>query len=117
FDSAGLSDYVVRAIAEDSSGHIWAGTDAGLNRLDRRTGRFTRFVHDPRNPHTIGSDRITSLVADRTGGVWIGTGDGLNRFDTRTGRIVRYDRSRRTGFAGDYSSSLYGDRRGNIWVC
>ena len=33
------------ALLEDRAGNLWVGTGAGLNRMDRATGRFTRFLH------------------------------------------------------------------------
>src|SRR5688572_18652262 len=53
-DSTSISDYVITAIAEDSAGFIWAGTSAeGLNRLDRRSGKFVRYRHNPDDPNSL----------------------------------------------------------------
>ncbi|RMF57410.1 MAG: GAF domain-containing protein [Bacteroidetes bacterium] len=74
------------AFAEDAAGHLWvAGNGAGgLNRLDRTTGRVTRFRPEGRR---IGGVR---LVGSRThpGVLWVGHGGGLDRFDIATGRFT-----------------------------
>ncbi|HET9430069.1 MAG TPA: two-component regulator propeller domain-containing protein, partial [Chitinophagaceae bacterium] len=64
-DPGSISSNEVMAIYEDRLGELWIGTGSvygpfknvpsagGLNRLDRRTGTFTRFVHDPNNPQSL----------------------------------------------------------------
>ena len=56
-DSGSLSTNEVVDLFEDRSGNLWVGTvGGGLNRLDRSTGRFSRF-YDPDNPRSPGDDR------------------------------------------------------------
>ena len=70
----------VRSIAEDQNGDIWVGTVAGLNRLNRTTGKFQRFLHDPSRPDSPSSNYITTIFIDKAGIVWFGTQEGgLNK--------------------------------------
>ncbi|MCP4214132.1 MAG: hypothetical protein GY765_05725, partial [bacterium] len=46
-DPHSLSHDFVTSVIEDKNGDIWVGTDNGLNRLDKKTGRFTRFMSGP----------------------------------------------------------------------
>jgi hypothetical protein len=73
---------------------IWIGAgnpfsdeleDGGLNRLD--TGdTFTRFLHDPNNPFSLGNNKVRSIFEDSRGTFWIGTGMlGLYTMDRKTG--------------------------------
>ncbi len=68
----GLPSDRVRAIAQDSDGAMWFGTDGGLAKYDgRRTqaivgGDFTR-------------ERVLALKFDAEGVLWIGTEDGATR--------------------------------------
>jgi ligand-binding sensor domain-containing protein/signal transduction histidine kinase len=77
-DTAGtLSSDAVNTIAVDHAGIVWAGTQAGLNRLDPATGTVT--VYNLGLPITS----IDSILEDSGGALWLGTGDGLVRFDRR----------------------------------
>jgi len=88
---SGLSDGRVRAILEDEAGRLWLGTEHGLNVLDRETERFTRYMHDPDDPHSVSSNAILEIYQDSQGRLWIGTfGGGLNRADPDTGRFTQY---------------------------
>jgi len=45
-DPGSLSSNKIRTLALDSSGFIWIGTESdGMNRLDRTTGKITRYLH------------------------------------------------------------------------
>ena len=60
-DSASLSNNQVRALYEDRQGALWIGTgspyaddgggpeEGGLNRMNKQTGTFTRYLYDPKD--------------------------------------------------------------------
>lgn len=56
-----LSSDDVLSIYEDSWGTLWIGTSGGLDALDRATGRFTRYRHDPADPHSLSYDRVAAI--------------------------------------------------------
>ncbi len=117
--SAGLSDNAVYAFSEDASGRLWIATHGGINVLDRSSGRFTQYRHDPEDPRSLADDRVASLLHDRRGKVWVGTlADGLSRLDPETGRFrhFRNDPERPDSLAHDYITPLFEDRSGGIWV-
>ncbi len=103
-DSESLSSDIVRAIYEDHQGTIWIGTgspyagekgkepdDGGLNKLNRQTGKFTRYKHDPRNTYSLVNNKVRAIFEDSKNNFWIGTaGDGLHIMDRSTGRFQRY---------------------------
>ncbi|RNF86524.1 hybrid sensor histidine kinase/response regulator [Lysobacter psychrotolerans] len=63
---------------------IWFGTfGGGLYRI-AGDGRVSRFMPDPRDPHSLPSDTVLSLAFDPTGDLWIGTRAGLARWNGRT---------------------------------
>lgn len=108
-DSTSLSNNQVRVIYEDHQGTLWIGTgspypdnggrpeDGGLNRLDRRTGTFTRYLHDPDNQSSLISNKISTIFEDRQGHLWIGTSrNGLHKMDRQKGTFERlpYDPAR-----------------------
>jgi streptogramin lyase len=81
----------VIAIREDRSGNLWVGTYGhGLLRLERRTGQFKTYQHDPADPHTVSSDIIMRLLEDHDGTLWVISSDGLNRFEKTRERFTTY---------------------------
>jgi len=83
----GLPMGYVMAVAQDSTGYLWLGTNDGLARYDGY--EFTVFRHDAMDSSSIGANRINSLLVDREGYLWIGFSPfGLDRYDPRTGRFA-----------------------------
>ncbi|HET6604324.1 MAG TPA: diguanylate cyclase [Xanthomonadaceae bacterium] len=78
----GLPQITVLAIAQDPTGYIWVGTQAGLARFDGV--EFTRY--DVRNTPELPGLFIHDLSVDARGRLWIGTYKGLAVLDE--GRIV-----------------------------
>ena len=101
-DVASLSSNIVRAIYEDRQQTIWIGTgspyekgddpnDGGLNKLNRETGKFDRYKHDPDNLYTLANNKVRAIFEDSKGNFWIGTsGDGLHIMDRATGKFQRF---------------------------
>ncbi len=105
----------VITIREDRSGNLWAGTyNHGLLRLDRRSGKFQSYRHNPADPYSLSNDIVTRLLIDHNGALWVATNDGLNRFDPATGRFTVYkpDPPKRIV---DYLE-LVEDRKGALWL-
>ena len=95
-DSSSISSDVVFCLLEDSNGHIWAGTDAGLNRYDPQTGAWRWFLSTDGLP----GNEIVTLVEDRNGDIWAGSPqEGLAKFDRTSGRFFRY--SQKDGLSTD----------------
>ena len=98
-DSTSLSYNLVRAMYEDKAGDLWVGTGfpwdhdnkGGLNRLNRKTGKFTRYLSDPKNPQTLINNKVRAIFEDSYGNFWVGTlGDGLHTLDRKTGLFTRH---------------------------
>ena len=81
-----LSSNRVVALYEDSRGYIWVGTqDAGLNRLDPRSGDVVRITSTDGMP----SAYVSSIIEDNAGFIWASTVNGLalihpDNFSVRT---------------------------------
>ena len=90
-DGGSLSSDEVVHISEDRLGNLWVGTvGGGLNKLERSTGRFSRF-YDPDNPRSPGDDRdaaLSSVREDHNGVAWVGS--ALGTLDPKTGSLTRY---------------------------
>lgn len=108
-----LTDTEVISLAEGSDGALWAGTAAGLNRVDPITGRVTHYRHDSDDPATLPHDRVFSIhpTADA---VWVGTNSGLGRLDPDTGRVRRYTEA--DGLPNGLVYGILEDTRGRLWL-
>ena len=105
----GLSENVVRAIAEDADGNLWVGTENhGLNFF--KDGKFISY-HAQENG--LPGNDISCLNADKDGVLWVGTsGHGMARF--QNGKWTRY--STDNGLASDSISYLLEDDAGYLWI-
>ncbi len=97
-DSTSLSDNQVRVIYEDKEGTLWIGTgspwpgeggepdDGGLNRMNKETGTFTRYMHDPDNNKSLINNKVSAIFEDNDGTFWIGTWkNGIQKMDREKG--------------------------------
>jgi PAS domain S-box-containing protein len=128
-DPASLSSDAVSTLFEDSHGALWIGTGglsvagAGLNMLDRGTGKFTRYTHDPANAQSIGGDNISAIAQGPDGALWIGTGGfsvegaGLDRFDPQAGTFThfKHDEARPDSLSADNVMDLVIDDEA-LWI-
>lgn len=102
-DSTSISSDIVRAIYEDRLSNLWIGTgsvygdksqnaaDGGLNKMDRQSGTFTRYLNDPKDPHSLINNKVRAIFEDSKGNFWVGTaGDGLHTMDRATGKFERH---------------------------
>ncbi len=73
---------------------LWIITNThGLFRINRATGKISRYAHNPSDTSTLSSDALFCIFADPEDSdiLWIGTfGNGLCRFDKTTGRSQRF---------------------------
>ncbi len=123
-DSASLSNNYVTALFEDRRGFLWVGTlEGGVNRLDRASGHFQRYLHSPPLPGSISGNHITAIAEDNSGSLWIGTSHGLNRLPAeeaerpqpRFERFFHDPQNPRT-LSDDFVESLLVDTQGHLWV-
>ena len=106
-------------LAQDSRGDLWLGSfDAGLQRLDPVTGRFTSYAHSEANPASLSNNDVRAVFEDSANRLWIGTASGLDLFDRRMGTFQNYghDRSNPRSLADSFVVSIDQDRNGLLWI-
>jgi len=110
----GVSNDVI-AINEDASGTLWVGTvDAGLSRLDRRTGHYKTYLHEPGNPSSLSNNTVSRLLVDHAGTMWITTWNGLDRFDPENESFVTYKQDKKSDYEQYFN--ITEDRTGSLWM-
>lgn len=113
----GLSQASARAMAQDSAGFIWIGTQDGLNRFDGNGFRIYR--HDRSDPWSLAQNHIWALQPDSDGALWIATqGGGLSRYDAALDRFENFtaDPARADALAANHVTALLLDDRARLWV-
>ncbi len=119
-DTTSLSGDNILCLYEDRSGALWVGTMIhGLNRFDRQTGKFHRFVHDPNNPRSLLSNQVYAIYEDRSGTLWVGTAYGFHRYDGPQEGFTRFlvDSKPPDSLALRNSTKAFcEDREGRFWV-
>ena len=68
---------------------IWISTENGLYFINRRTGEWKRYAHDPENPHSLTQNFITGLARTSDGGTVAVSLHGMNLFNPVTDDFER----------------------------
>ncbi len=105
----GLSGNAVSAIAEDSRGNLWVGTeDSGLDYFDGQ-----KFISCRASANGLPGNDISCLYVDHDGVLWVGTSaHGLARF--KNGQWTPL--SERDGLASNSIGYIIGDDEGDLWI-
>lgn len=120
----GLSQSRVIALAEDSNGYMWMGTEAGLNRYDGYS--IEPFAtHQPNAGHMTDS-RIAALYAGRAGELWVATAFGVSVLDIDTNQSVflphqdarpaELSQQPRLAQAGHQHAQFFEDCHNRVWA-
>ena len=108
-DSNSLSGDIVYAIHEDREGELWIGTDNGLDRYDRASDSFVRY---------LSGSTVRAILADRAGILWIGTHEGLLGARFAEGEVVHYepDPHDERSLSDHTVLAICEDRYGVLWI-
>jgi signal transduction histidine kinase/ligand-binding sensor domain-containing protein/CheY-like chemotaxis protein len=110
-DVHSLASDVTLMVHEDRDGMLWIATGAGLDRLDRRTGKFQHYTVKDGLPSNV----VYALVEDRHGALWVTSNRGMTRFDPRTKDLRNYTSS--DGLQGEEFNQIavYQSKSGEIF--
>ena len=121
-DPYSLSSNGILAIHEPHSSlgrELWVGTGgSGLNLLNRKTGKFRRYRHNPADSLSLSNNGVRAILEDSEGTLWVGTVKGLNRMDADRKHFKRFlhDPANIYGLSNDRIMSIHEDRYGNLWI-
>lgn len=112
-DPTTISNNYIYSLLETSDGTLWVATESGLNRYNKATDTFERFL----SKDGLLDDTILTLVEDDLGFIWIGTHRGISKFDPRVKKFQNFDR--RSGITANpfhLGSVLKSARTGEIYM-
>ncbi len=119
FDSTSISNSWVNVLLEDSNGFIWIGTEGGgLNRFDKKSGKFTKYKNNPEDKNSLCSDVIYSLAEDINSNIWIGTRAGISVLDKSLSSFInyKYDPKNTNSLSSNIVYDILIDSKQRIWI-
>ena len=81
-----LSNNRVFSITQDEKNNLWIGTAKGLNQLDLKSGKITRYLEQAGLPN----DFIYGVLADNNNDIWVSTNKGLSKLEVDTGTFTNF---------------------------
>lgn len=103
----------ISSIVQDTSGFVWIGTAAGLNRFDGQ--EFSIFEASQSDSASITDNRVNDLLVDRQGRLWIATYQDLMWYDDPANHFRIVDRIDDPVLEID-ALTLEEDQQGVIWI-
>jgi len=107
----------------DSRNNVWIGSSNGLHVYVREDNSFINYYQDEKNPNSISSDVIRSILEDDAGRLWIGTSAGLDLFvnnqeHSPKGRFIHYKNidDDKTSISKGPVLALFEDDKRNLWI-
>jgi signal transduction histidine kinase/ligand-binding sensor domain-containing protein/AraC-like DNA-binding protein len=116
-----LSDRKITALAKDSSGTIWVGTqENGLNKIvafdNKNKPVFKKYLPANGIKGALENERVSCLLVDSKKNIWIGTYKGLHLYNKSTDNFTVFTQSNQKGLSNNTILCLVEDYLGNIWV-
>jgi ligand-binding sensor domain-containing protein/AraC-like DNA-binding protein len=115
-----ISNNFVYCMFADYKGHVWMGTQAGLNCFDIKTSAFKNIsLKDG-----LADDYIFSIGSDKHNRIWVSTRHGISSISNDLKSIKNYDSKDGLpdaeflprAFAKDRNGNMYfGSKRGVVW--
>lgn len=119
-DPSSISNNGILSICEDHNGFLWFATWWGLNKFDRKTGKFQRYLADHSDPNGLKDNLIWDVFEDSDGMIWLGTENGgLSKLDPNTGRFSNFihDPSNSKSFVGNRVFKIFESSDKLLWIC
>lgn len=112
----GLSNPLIRCIAQDKLGYMWIGTNNGLNRFDGYS--FTSYFHDPADPGSLSDNNIWVVISDQNGDLWLGTSAGLDLYDKQRDKFFHFPIAKEAEENGiqNFVYDIQETSDGSLWV-
>ncbi|MGL6107151.1 MAG: ligand-binding sensor domain-containing protein [Romboutsia sp.] len=108
-----ISSNSIKSIAEDKEGNLWIGTYYGLNKLDKKTNKITKYTEKDGLPNNT---VYGITVDDDNNNIWITTNNGVSKFEQN--KEIFYNYNIIDGFQGKEfnGGACYKNSKGEIFL-
>ena len=111
----------VHSIFVDHRGDLWIGTPAGLTKVDRESGQYDHYSHDPTNSSSLNANSINHIMEDHSHNLWVATPAGVNKINRHKHQFLHFAASQEPSrqqqqLQKGVISAFYEDRDGNLWI-
>lgn len=117
--SSGVSH--VSSLSSDGEGNLWFGSLGGLIHFDTENGTYQVFRHQPNDPGSLSSNRITCLLRDQSGGLWVGYEDQgidlITGFSSEELEMVSFEHQAHNpqSLSNNAIHTIFQDQGGLLW--
>jgi PAS domain S-box-containing protein len=112
-----------RAIIIDGRNHVWITTSYGLLLYSKENDSFINYYHDDKDPQSISSNDLYSIMEDKFGRLWLGSSEGLDLFSnafeySQKGIFIHHKNiiSDQKSISKGTVLSLLEDNKHNLWI-
>ena len=112
YPGAGMGSIFDAALG--TNGCLWLAHPAGVELVDRRSGRVRQFEGDGRGGGALLGSFVDALHVDARGHLWVGSERGLTCLDSDGRRLAAYGEA--DGLPNPNVGSITEDASGNIWA-
>ncbi|GAB4019913.1 two-component regulator propeller domain-containing protein [Spirosoma koreense] len=111
-----LSTHALKKALCDATGNLWIGTwQGGVNIVYAQPERFSSFRHQPYNPQSLLTDRVTAVTLDGQGQLWASSTKGLTVISANRKQFQRYTMANSALAANDINT-LFTTPKGNVLI-
>jgi ligand-binding sensor domain-containing protein/signal transduction histidine kinase len=117
-DVFSIADNRVWGVTEDSHGALWIATSYGLDKLDKKTGRFHHF-NQLKSGKKMNYMALSSMTVDHRNRLWIGTwGNGIYIYDIEQDSVshLMHNEDNVNSLSNDRIKHILTDSQQNIWI-
>ncbi|MEJ2052889.1 MAG: two-component regulator propeller domain-containing protein [Calditrichaceae bacterium] len=82
----GINNNTIYCLVEDTLENLWIGTNNGLNKLNRKTMKFSNITSKDGLPNNV----VYGILIDNNQRLWLSTNNGLSCFNPSNGEIKNY---------------------------
>ena len=118
-----ISSNLIWRIVEDEENNLWIGTTGnGLNRYNKKTEKFTRFVNDQKDKRSLPDNTVREVFVDSKNRLWVATLKGMSMADLSKPldsiSFSHFELSSSDVFFGGQIvvMSIAEDSKGQVWV-
>ena len=112
----GLTSNIISAIAQDSKGYIWIGTNKGLNRYDGKI--VVTYQKEKTGQFNILNNRVRDIAVGVNDQLWVAVAGGLLRYEDSRDVFVPYTKTQGSpsSLLSNNLNVLFIDSQDRLWV-